>query len=413
MTTPTSTELVIPELADSKKLALITPESALAVRTAYLPLFATFLELEKEAKEIAINAPIAAKALRLKLTKVRTSADRSRKALGEEARRYKEACDEVYNILEDRLKPVEERLRAIEEAEKRAAAEKAAALKTARIAEITPFAAVTATSIEFYDLANMPDGQYQSLLASTKASAEARIAEVAKAESDRLAAEAAKEAERIRLAEENKRLAAEAAERQKALDEAKKIADDAKKLADETARKADAEKARLKKEADDKLAAQAKASADEAARVKKANDEKIAKDRADRDAKDRTEKIKRDADTKRVEGERAQSDAKAKAERDALAKQAEDARLEAKKLADQAKAREDADKAQKAKEAEAAQKAASQPDKAKLLSFAKMVRNLQQVNPQLTTPAGAKLSATITAQVEKFAKWVESEASKL
>lgn len=415
--TTASTELTIIPGIEANKLALITPESALAVKNAYLPHFTAFLELEKQAAEIAVNSPKLARVMRLDLRKVRVAAEKARKELGVEAKNYKEAVDQVYNLLEDRLKPVELRMEGIEKAEEIAAKERADALKAARVAELTPFATIVGSDITFYDLANMPEAQYIALRDSTKAAAEAKLLAIKQAEEARVAAEAAKEAERVRLAEENRKLAAEAAERQKALDaERAKVEEERKKAA--------AEAERLRKENEAKLAAERAANDARLAAQHKAAAEKEAKTRAEREAAEKAAQAKRDAEAaaernvreqeaKKAAAEQAARDKVAKAERDRLAAEAEKARLQAKKLVDEAKAREDAEKARKAKEAEEAAKAAAAPDKERLLTFAKLVRNLEQVNPKLTSEAGLKLSVTISGQIERFAKWVETEAGKL
>ncbi|MFA6433028.1 MAG: hypothetical protein WCV82_04455 [Candidatus Paceibacterota bacterium] len=393
----TSTELVIVPGIEANKLALITPESAHAVKAAYLPHFTAFLDLEKAALNAAVNRPKEARIIRLDLRKIRLAADKSRIDLGTEARHYKEAVDQVYNLLEDRIAPLEKRLGDIEKAEELAEKARVDKLKQERFALLSPFVDAT-----FYDLGNMPDGQWTQLYDQSKASFEAKKAAEAKAEADRIALEAAKEAERIRLKAENDKLAKEAQERQKALD-----AERAK--VEQERKKAQAEADRLKKEADAKL--NRERAAHEA--LLAAERRVAAQEQKDREVLEKAAQLKRDEEARKLAAETAKKEAAAKAERDVLTKQAEDARKAAQKLADEAKARQDAENVQKAREAEEAAKAAKAPDKAKLLSFAKMILNLHQVNPKLTTPAGIKLSATITAQVDKFAKWVESEAGKL
>lgn len=260
----------IPDIiASAKKLALITSESASAVKAAYLPHFTSFLELEAQAANIAVNAPKAAQRMRLDLRKIRTAADKDRKALGEEGRRYVDAVNEVYNILEERLRPIELRMEGIEKAEERAIEERQAQVKAARVAELTPFATTAGVSIEFYDLAKMPPVQYDQLLANTKGLADAKLAADAKIEADKVAAEAVRVKREADLAAENARLAKEAEERDKVEQEAqakreaeakKLAADNARKqrLADETAaaERAKAEAARLEaKKLVDQLAA--------------------------------------------------------------------------------------------------------------------------------------------------------------
>lgn len=396
----TSTELaIIPDIEGAKKLALITPSSALAVKQAYIPHFTAFLELEKKADSIAVNAPKAAQRMRLDLRKVRTAADKDRKALGEEGRRYVEAVNEIYNILEARLSPIEEKMRGIEEAEERAEKERQTKLKEARIAEMSPFG----LDLTFYDLGGMPEPQFRQLFESTKAAHEAKVAAEKKAEQDRIAAEQAKEAERVRLAEENARLAKVAAEAEKARKEAE-------------------EKARVERE---------KAAA-EALRIQKENEAKLAKERAEVEAKQRAAKEKADAEKKaadeaarkerealelKVKKEREAAEKVAQAERarqEAIQKElkakAEAAQREANRLAEEAKAREKAEADRIAKEKEAQKKAAKAPDKQKLMTFAKTIRDLPV--PVLSMESN-DLFKKIGEQGIKFASWIESEANKL
>lgn len=390
-----STTLTIPGIQDAKKLALITPESASAVVVAYSPHFTAFLELEEKAKLIAVNAPVAAKRMRLDLRKVRVEADKSRKTLGEEGRRYVEAVNEVYNLLESRLSPIEERMESIEKAEERAEAERKAAIKAARLFELLPYG----QDNTFYDLANLPEVQYLQLRDSQKMAHEAKQAAVLKAEQDRVAAETAKETERLRLKTENDRLAKEAAD-------AKRAKDEADRKAEETRKAAEAEKAKLKAESDAQLAAQVKAAADEAARLKKVNDDKLAKEAADRAAQEKVAQAERDR-LKAIE------DAKAKATLDAANREIEAANKKAQDLA-KAEAQRKANEVEvAAKVAELARKAAAAPEKERLLSFAKVVRALSKVNPKLKTEAGIALAGKIEGQIAKFATWVEGEAAKL
>lgn len=401
MTTP-STELIIVPGIEANKLALITPESAHAVKAAYLPHFTAFLELEKQANEIAVNSPKLARVMRLDLRKVRVAAEKDRKALGEEGRRYVDAVNQVYNLLEDRLKPVEQRMESIEKAEEIANKERAEALKTARLAELTPYALTVGQDLTFYDLANMPEAQYIALRDSTKAAADAKVLAAKKAEEERIAAEVARAKREQELAAENARLAKEAAERQKALDVERAKAEEAR-------RKAAAEVERVRKENEAKLEAERKKAADEAARIKKAADEKAAKERADREAIERAAEADRKEEARKLALERAKADAKAKAERDALAKQAEDARKAAQKLADEAKAREDAEKARKAKEAEEASKAAKAPDKEKILAYAKAIESI----PVPVLSSSKPLSDLLKEQSTKMVKWLRAESGKL
>lgn len=394
----------IPDLDQAKKLVLITPESASAVRSKYVPHFEAFLTLEKEAANISVNAPQAAKKMRLAMRKVRTSADKDRKELGEEGRRYVEAVNEVCNILTERITPWEDKLEQIEKAEEIAAAERKAKIKAARVAELASY--IHPDEIAFYNLSEMPEAQYQGLLYQSKTAYEAKLENARKLDAERVAAEAEKEAERVRLKTENDRLAKEAADRQAALDEANRKVEEERK-------KAQAEADRLKAENDAKLAAQAKAAADEAARVKKAVDDKAGKEWAERQAQEKAAQATRAAEAKKLADENARKqreiEDKAKADKAKLEAEAEAARQQAKKLADAEAARKAEVAAKQAEETEKARKAAAAPDQQKVLAFAKSIESIQV--PTLST--SGLLSEKMAEQSVKFVKWLRAEAAKL
>lgn len=407
-----SVELVIvPELETSKELAVLNPESRLTLKQVFTPFFVDFKTLQTEASEIAVNAPVAARAMRLKLRKVRVACDKARKQAGEDAMTYKKSVDGIYKLLESNLDPIETRMEGIERAEQIAAQEKANALKTKRLAELLPFG----QDNTFYDLANLPEMQYQQLLGSQQVAHEAKQAAIKKEADDRAAAEQARLKRETDLAAENARLAAETKVKQKALDDAKRAADEIAKKA-EADRKAAldklaAETARLKADADAKLAAQVKAATDEAARIKKVADDKAAKDAADRATAEKAAQAERDK--AKAAQDKVTVDALAKA--DAATKRAFE---EAQKLFEANEIRQKAlrDKATQEREAQAlvvenARKAAAAPDKEKLLTFAQTLRDLYLPIP--SSPAAQVLMLKIRDQGAKFANWVVSEANKL
>jgi len=132
-----------------------------------------------------------------------------------------------------------------------------------------------------------------------------------------------------------------------------------------------------------------------------------AKAKAERQAE---EKAQREA-AEVARKEREAIEAKAKAERQAAEK--EIARIKAEQ--DAAKAREAQRVAQEAAqakvEAAAAKKAAAAPDKAKIRIIAQDVRNLTV--PTVSTAQGALVLAEVTAKIEAFAKWIETQSEKL
>jgi hypothetical protein len=132
-----------------------------------------------------------------------------------------------------------------------------------------------------------------------------------------------------------------------------------------------------------------------------------AKAKAEREAAEKAQRETVDIARK----EREAIEAKAKAEREAAEK--EIARIKAE--SDAANARESQRLAQEAIKAKAEmlakKKAESAPDKQKAVAFAATVRTLK--TPDALTAEGKAVMAEITAKIEGFAKWIETQASTL
>lgn len=438
---PSTALVVVQELEEAKELAVLAPESRLTLKQVFTPFFIELKSLAETASTVAVNKPKLARETRLAIRKVRIAAEKARVDAGAAALLYKKSVDGVYGLLEGKASPLEKRLADIENAEELAQKALAEALKIKRLAELAPFG----QDNTFYDLANLPEMQYQQLLGSQQVAHEAKQAALKKEADDRAAAEQARLQREIDLAKENARLAFEAKAKQKALDDAKRATDEIAKKAEADRKAAEVEKAKLKADADAKLAAQAKAAADEAARVKKVADDKLAKERADQAAKDKAEQAKRDAAEKVAEAERtkvkAVADAKArqereafeeaatkaKIERDRLALEAEKAKRAAQLLVDAADAKmkkaieearilAEADQLRrtalevKAKEDRAAKaKAASASEAEKVLVFAQEIEAVQVP----TLSVNQDLAKKLADQAGKMVKWIRSEAAKL
>ena len=268
-------------------------------------------------------------------------------------------------------------MKEIEEAEERREAARKAELASARKAELLPFCDPT-----HYALADMPEPQYQQLLAGAKAAKAAADEAAAQVERDRIAAaeRAAAEAEAARLAAiaERERLEKEAAE--------------ARAAAAEAERKAAAERAAAEAERQRLAAEQA-----ERDRLAKAEADRVAAENAKREAELKAE---RDRIAAAAEAEQARLKAeadKAAAERDRLAK------AEADRVA--------AENARAAEQAEAARKAARAPDKQKLLAYANALAG--QVLPPMTTPATVALAQKIEAEVQALVQRIRDAAERL
>lgn len=173
---------------------------------------------------------------RLLLKKARTTVENKRKELKADIVKQGKAIDSVARFVKEEIEPAEAYLELQEKFAENERARIALELKTKRIEQLS----VYASDLSLYNLDNMTDEQFNSLLATLKAQAEAEAKRLADEETARIKAEKA-EAKRVaKQAKENERLKAEAKEREEA--QAKKDAE------------AQAEKDRIQKEANEKLA---------------------------------------------------------------------------------------------------------------------------------------------------------------
>jgi hypothetical protein len=323
-----------------------------------------------------------ARTTRLTLKDLRVAIEKRRKELGEDYLRKTQKINSAAKELKDLIEPLEERLLEQEKFVERLEEKRKMELKESRTQLLAPFG----VDVSFYNLAEMPEESFGQLLESTKSAHEAKIAAAKKAEEDRIAKEKsdAEDRERVRL--ENERLKKEALEREAAAAAERKRIEAEKAAAEESARKEREEieaKAKAEREAIEK---KAKAERDEAARIA-----------AEQAAK--------------AEAEKRAMEAAAKKEREALEAKARQEREAREKIEAELRAKAEAEKkAQEEKEA-AEKKAAAAPDKEKLATFAAAIRAISA--PKLESNEGAKLNTLLAEQIEKFAAWVEKQASNL
>lgn len=203
-----------------------------------------------------------ARELRLALKKARTTIENSRKDLKADIVKQGRAIDSVARLVKEEIEPAEAYLETQEKFAELKEAERKATLKAERTNKLMAFT----DDISFYNLDEMNDEQFNTLLATLKTQKENEVAE-------------AKKAEEARLAQEKK----DAEERE------------AQRLENE----------RLKKEAEQREAEQAKKDAEaraERERIEKESAEKLAKERAERQ-KLEDEKAEREAEEKKKEAE--------------------------------------------------------------------------------------------------------------
>lgn len=150
---------------------------------------------------------------RLFLKSKRVEIEKTRKELKEQSIKEGKAIDLIASSLRLMIEPIEEYLDEQEKFAERKEAERRAALKDERIEKLAPYE----VDHRYFDLENMPEDQFNSLLESSKNTYELAQAAIKKAEEDRIAAE--KKAEEERIAKEK----AEAEEQERIRQENEKL----------------------------------------------------------------------------------------------------------------------------------------------------------------------------------------------
>lgn len=344
------TVVIVPELENAivAQAAGLSVDGVESLKRGFAPHFAKLHEMAAQANLVTESQPKQARVLRLQIKGIRTEAEKTRKELKADSLLRGKAIDGINNVLLYQLKPVEDRLEAIEKAEEIAAAKKKEELRIQREAALAPYV----LEVHLYPVADMKQEAFDQLLANSKAAHEA--AEKAKADAE---AERLKQIEAARLAEE-KRRSEEQAERERLK----------------------AENDRLAKEAEE--ARKAKAAAD-------------AKAKKERDAQEAKLKAEQAAAQKKLDEERAKADAELAKER---------AISEQRRVALAAKAKEEADI--KAAEEKAKAKLAKAGDKANLKAYLSDFCGLKCVN---LSHASAEFFATLTDKFENdMQKYIDS-----
>lgn len=273
-------ELVPQRAADIANEHKLPATTAANIWTAFAPHFKRFDELKASAAAVKPGNVKIARSIRLEVKSVRTAAEKTRKELKEDSLRTGKAIDAFNNILILDLKPVEDALEEIEKAEERAEAARKDKLKAERTAALEPY-----TSTDFFDLANMPEPEWQKLLATSKAAHETRLAQQEQARAKREAAERAAEEERKRIEQE------QAADRERLRAENQRLAAIAQK--EREAREQAEQAAKAEADAREAAAKAAKAEADRVAAI----------ERAKREAAEAELKASREAEARRLREE--------------------------------------------------------------------------------------------------------------
>ena len=273
----------------------VEASTGVQIRDAFAPFFAEADEWRMKAQAIKVTdvsqkAEMAmARVIRLKLKDVRVNADKKRKELKEDSLRYGRAVQGAYNILEYLIAPLE---KSLEEAEKFAEVQEAkrqAELKASREIQLAPWKEFVPFGL---DLGKLGEEDFQKVLSGAKLQHQAKIDAEAKAEQERQERIKAEEAERARIAEENRRLREENEAKEKALAAEREARE--KDLAAERAKAEEAEKA-----AED-LAAKQKAEADAKLAAERAEREKLEKELREKAAAEEAERVRQAQESERA-----------------------------------------------------------------------------------------------------------------
>lgn len=333
-----------------------------------------------------------ARTVRLELKNIRIAADQARKSLKEDAVRYGKAADGICNVIKFAIEPVEKHLQEQEDFIERAEAARKAKLVETRAAALLVYKA----DPKFFNLAEMPEETFNSLLETHKQAfetAKAQAAAAEKARQDREKAEAdAREAQRV----ENERLKAETAAK-----DAQIRAAEIERLKVETAArqekdKADALLAVERKQAEDEKAKAdgllAAARASEQAALKAIADAKIASDLRAKQLADH------------IENERLTRD-KLEAENRALKIEEERRKVQ------QAAETKNAPAPLRMPDLHQGDCSAAEGDRRILLTASADLRGLKC--PSMKTLPGTQLSVQLRGALAQVADWLDEEIKKL
>lgn len=245
------------QLTKIEKPAALPEERAAAVEKTFLPMLAKAKELENRFNQVlkmgeTPEAAAAARALRLEYKAIRLQVEKERKAQKEaylQAGRFVDAVAKVYTATAG---DKEEKLKEVEEYEKRREEARRAEVQAKREKELSKYLDPEEIPGKLGELS--PD-VYRHYLQGVKKNYEAMKAAERKAEEERKAREEAERVERERLEKQAK----EEKEKREALE---------KKMKEEEAKRKKAEAARREKERKEREALEAKRKAEEAARLK-------------------------------------------------------------------------------------------------------------------------------------------------
>lgn len=159
----------LPELLKEFKIGKESMDLIIKNFDEYLPQIA---ELESEAHDIVVSDESQkkemkeAKAMRLKLRKLRTDSDKKRKDLKADALAYGKAVQAIYNKIEGRIKPLEEHLQNQEDFIKIKELERINALREDRQKQLEPYSEYMSHVTS--DIGVMSDDEFEMFLNGAK-----------------------------------------------------------------------------------------------------------------------------------------------------------------------------------------------------------------------------------------------------
>ncbi len=166
----------------------LSQDFASKLQNSFTPFFEQARQMSDEAKKIVVTSQdqkdlmTNAREKRLKLKAIRVEVENKRKELKDESLRTSRAIDGMANIIKFLIVPIEEHLQLQEDFIKIQEERSKKELGEKRIAELAEFGLLNPE----YDLENMSESGYNTLLDTTKIAHEHRAKELQKAEEDRI-----------------------------------------------------------------------------------------------------------------------------------------------------------------------------------------------------------------------------------
>lgn len=175
---------------ENEQLKELDESKAKQIKAVFAPMVEMLEGFEAEYKnvmalDISPDKCKQAKKLRIAVSKVRTNADKVRKAQKEEYLRAGNAIQGVYNILKFAVVDKEEKLKDIETHFERMEADRIASLEISRVADLEKYDVDGSTM----NLGNMPDEVWKNYLSGVKNNFESVKEAERKAEADRIETE--------------------------------------------------------------------------------------------------------------------------------------------------------------------------------------------------------------------------------